>query len=80
MKKLQLKFNTADGHKKNLVLNYVKADLDKNTVQTAMSKISASKLFEKDTVALYQEIVGAKYVERVETPVFENSSDSSKNY
>ena len=70
MKKLQLRFKTSDGKKRNLVLNYVKADLDKNTVRQAMDKISASKLFEKDTVELYQEVVDAKYIDRTETKVF----------
>ncbi|CAJ1180154.1 DUF2922 domain-containing protein [Companilactobacillus paralimentarius] len=70
MKRLQLKFKTADGHSKNLVLSYVKADLDPETVKTAMGKISASKLFEKGAIQLYQEITGAKYVERVENKVF----------
>jgi Protein of unknown function (DUF2922). len=51
-------------------LSYVKADLDPTTVKTAMEKISASKLFEKSTIQLYQEITGAKYVERVENKVF----------
>lgn len=70
MKSLQLRFKTADGHNKNLVLSYVKEDLDPETVKTAMNKISASKLFEKSTVQLYQEVVGAKYVERTESQVF----------
>ena len=69
MKKLQLRFKTANGNKKNLVLSYVKDDLDKAVVKTAMDKISASKLFEKNTVELYQEVLGAKYVERIETEV-----------
>jgi Protein of unknown function (DUF2922). len=79
MKKLQLRFKTAEGNKKNLVLNYVKADLDPSVVKTAMQKIQASKLFEKDTVELYQEILGAKYIDRTETEVFENNAVSGQN-
>lgn len=70
MKKLQLRFKTAEGDKRNFVLNYVKDNLDENTVHQAMDKISASKLFEKDTVELYQEVVDAKYIDRTETKVF----------
>lgn len=70
MKRLQLRFKTAEGNKKNLVLSYVKSDLDQKITQEAMEKISASKIFEKDTVELYKEILGAKYIERVETEVF----------
>lgn len=70
MKRLQLKFKTADGHSKNLVLSYIKTDLDPETVKKAMNKISASKLFEKGAIQLYQESTGAKYIERVENKVF----------
>ncbi|AUI72509.1 hypothetical protein COSHB9_00480 [Companilactobacillus alimentarius] len=80
MKRLQLKFKTADGHNKNLVLDYVKTDLDPATVKSAMEKISASKLFEKSTVQLYQEVSSAKYVERIESQVFEALSTTDKNY
>lgn len=67
MKKLQLRFKTAEGHKKNLVLNYVKADLTPEEVKAGMSKISTSNLFEQNTVQLYKEILGASYIERTET-------------
>lgn len=67
MKKLQLRFKTAEGHKKNLVLNYVKADLTPEEVKVGMDKISASKLFEQNTVQLFQEVLGASYIERIET-------------
>ncbi|ALB29614.1 MULTISPECIES: DUF2922 domain-containing protein [Companilactobacillus] len=67
MKKLQLRFKTAEGHKKNLVLNYVKADLTPEEVKAGMAKISASKLFEQNTVQLFQEVLGASYIERIET-------------
>ena len=74
MKKLQLRFKTGDGHKKTFILSYVKADLDKPTVDAAMEKISASKIFEKDTVELYQTALDSKYVERVETPIVQDSA------
>ncbi|MQS76931.1 DUF2922 domain-containing protein [Companilactobacillus halodurans] len=70
MKKLQLKFQTAEGQKKNLVLNYVKSGLDENATKAAMEKISASKLFERNTVQLYATTVGASYIDRTETTVF----------
>ncbi|WP_125762873.1 DUF2922 domain-containing protein [Companilactobacillus hulinensis] len=70
MKKLQLTFKTAEGHKKDLVFNYVREDLDAPTVRKAMDAIIASKLFEKNSVQLYSEVVAAKYVERIETGLF----------
>lgn len=70
MKKLQLRFKTSEGSKRNLVLNYVKSGLDENTVRQAMDKISASKLFERVDVELYKEVLDAKYIDRTETKVF----------
>lgn len=70
MKKLQLKFKTADGKNKDLALNYVKDGLDEKTVKEAMDKIQASKLFEKNTIQLYNEVLGAKYVDREESTIF----------
>ncbi|CAJ1191334.1 DUF2922 domain-containing protein [Companilactobacillus nantensis] len=67
MKKLQLRFKTAEGHKKNLVLNYVKADLTPEEVKAGMAKISTSNIFEQNTVQLYKEVLGASYIERIET-------------
>lgn len=67
MKKLQLRFKTAEGHKKNLILNYVKADLTPEEVKTGMAKISTSNIFEQNTVQLYKEVLGASYIERIET-------------
>nr|WP_164507350.1 DUF2922 domain-containing protein [Companilactobacillus furfuricola] len=34
-----------------------------------MEKILASKLFQKDDISLFDEIVGAKYIERTENPI-----------
>ncbi|MFH5810743.1 DUF2922 domain-containing protein [Companilactobacillus sp. FL22-1] len=76
MKKLQLRFKTAADHKKNLVLNYVKDDLTPEQVKAGMDKISASRLFEQNSIQLYKELLGASYIERNETKVFENSANS----
>ncbi|WP_125567030.1 DUF2922 domain-containing protein [Companilactobacillus insicii] len=70
MKKLQLTFKTSKGQKRNLVLNYVRDDLDTPTVRKAMDKIVASQLFEKDGIKLYMQVSAAKYVERTETHLF----------
>jgi len=70
MKKLQLVFKTAAGKRRDLVLNYIKDDLDPLAVKSAMDKITASKIFEKDTVQLFTEVVSAKYVQRTETEIF----------
>lgn len=71
MKKLQLTFRAKSGKKNNLSLNYVKENLDSATTKTAMEKILSSNLFQKDGIQLFEEIVGAKYIERTENPVLD---------
>ncbi|MCH4171624.1 MAG: DUF2922 domain-containing protein [Lactobacillus sp.] len=71
MKQLQMTFNNNEGKKTSLVLAEVKQDLDAETVKGAMQQLTDSQLFIKDGVALYAEVLGAKYVERIVTEVFE---------
>lgn len=70
MKKLQLNFKTQDGKKRGLTLNLIKEDLDPVTIRTAMEKIIKSRLFAKEDLQIYTEVVNAKYVERNEKVVF----------
>ncbi|MFD1472229.1 DUF2922 domain-containing protein [Companilactobacillus mishanensis] len=70
MKKLQMRFKTAEGKKRDLVLNYINEDLEEAVTHSAMEKIVSSKIFEKDTVQLFSETLGAKYVERTEKAIF----------
>ncbi len=70
MKKLQLTFNTADGKRRNLALNYIKEDLGADTTKSAMDKIIQSEIFQKEGLKLFAEVVGAKYIDRQEFPVF----------
>lgn len=71
MKQLQMTFQNSEGKRSLLSLNDVKQDLDEATVKGAMQNIAQSKLFIKDDVALYDAIVGAKYVERTVTDIFD---------
>lgn len=71
MKKLQLIFKAKSGKKNNLQLSYVNENLDQATTKTAMAKIVASNLFQKNDFPIYDYAVGAKYIDRQETVIFE---------
>lgn len=71
MKKLKLSFINADGKKTTITPKYVAEDLEAAVVQEAMNKMVGLHLFSKKNVGLYQKISGAKYVETIETPLFE---------
>lgn len=70
MKQLQMTFKNSEGKKINLTLSNLKQDLDAVTVKGAMQTIVDSKLFVKEDVSLYAELVGANYVERTVTSLF----------
>lgn len=71
MKQLQLNFKTGEGKNKKLMINYFKDDLNPDAVKSAMQEISQAKVFVKDSVELYHEPVGAKYITRTEETIFE---------
>lgn len=70
MKQLQLTFKNEAGKKQSLSLDYANQTLDEASAKTAMAKISALRLFNKDGIGMYDQSVGAKYVERNETTIF----------
>lgn len=74
MKKLHLTFLNEDRTKKTLVLHCVHQDLSPEAVKEAMEQISELDLFEKDGVRLMTEVHSAKYVEVIETPLFDNEA------
>ena len=46
-------------------------ELSGEAVETAMNQFAELNLFEKDNVALYQGVDSAKYVETIETSLFQ---------
>lgn len=70
MKQLCLEFKNSDAKSRVLRLNNIDDNLDAETVRSAMTKIAATNMFIKKGIELYKEPVGAKYVERIETPIF----------
>lgn len=72
MRKLHLIFRNADGSRKTLIIHCCHQNLSPAIVRWAMSEIIAIKLFVRNGVQLYTEIIGAKYVEKRITPLFDD--------
>lgn len=71
MRKLHLMFKNADGSKKTLIIHLCQQNLAPEFVKTIMEELIALKLFERNGVQLCTEIIGAKYVEKKVTPLFD---------
>ncbi|MHC5247076.1 DUF2922 domain-containing protein [Enterococcus sp. LJL90] len=70
MRKLHLMFKNGDGSKKTLIIHLCQQNLAPEFVKTIMEELIALKLFERNGVQLCTEIIGAKYVEKKVTPLF----------
>lgn len=70
MKKLHLTFLNQEGKKHKLIPKMASAELTAEQVEVAMTQLTTIDLFEKEGVALYQAVDSAKYVETIETPLF----------
>lgn len=68
-KVLKLIFKNGDGKESVIVLHNPK-DVDADTAKAVMQKIVDTNIFEKDGLNLYATIVGAKYYETQNTPIF----------
>lgn len=73
-KKLVMTFGTADGGETTMTLSDVKQDMDSITVQSAMQAMVDSAAFATSKGETYTEVIGATYVEEVETVLFDNDA------
>ena len=67
---LQLGFKGSDGKSKRLVIAHPEDNLDEATTRAAMKKIADAHLFEKQGIDMFNEQESAKYIQRKETPIF----------
>ncbi len=72
MKKLRMTFLNGEGKKHSLDPIIAATNLEAPTVRTAMEGLRDLALFEKDGIQLYAEVQSAKYIETIETPLFED--------
>lgn len=77
-KTLQLVFLSGENKKVNLSLPDAAANLDSETVRSAMSMITEADAFEKEGVDVYKVPQSASYIERIVTSLFNNSADKSE--
>lgn len=75
MKSLNLTFKTNKGKKHLLKLSYANSNLDAKTVRQAMDLIVAANLFEKGDEQLCVAPLAAKYVDTVDTVLFNDAAD-----
>ena len=67
---LYLGFKGSDGKSKRLVIAHPEDNLDEATTRSAMKKIADAHLFEKQGIDMFNEQESAKYIQRKETPIF----------
>ncbi len=70
MIKLVSNFLNSAGKKHTLNIKDPNTDLSPAKVKQSLQLLTTLDIFEKDGVELFQEVVSAKYVETIETPVF----------
>lgn len=71
MRVLNLKFKTSDNKVRQIALDYVNQELSSEVVERAMQEIADANLFYKEETHLFDKPLSAKYVERIETPIFQ---------
>lgn len=69
-KELHMIFLNEEGRKRTIKPKAVREDVTAAVVQNAMEQIVDLDLFEKDDMALYKEVKGAKFVETIVTELF----------
>lgn len=74
MKSLNLTFKTSKGKKHLLKLSYANSNLDAKTVRQAMELIAAANLFVKGDEQLCVTPLAAKYVDTVDTVLFNDAT------
>lgn len=79
MKSLNLTFKTSKGKKHLLKLGYANSNLDAKTVRQAMNLIATSGLFKKDDEQLCAIPLAAKYVDTVDTVLFNDAATKTGN-
>lgn len=77
MKALSLTFKGSLGKTHSLKLNYANDNLDATAVKNTMDTMASLGLFQNNGEVLYTQPVSAKYVETIETPVFDAEEEQA---
>ncbi|MEO1769985.1 DUF2922 family protein [Candidatus Enterococcus ferrettii] len=73
MIKLVSTFLNSEGKQHNFTFKDPDTTKSPEEIKESLELLSSLKLFEKDGVGLFQEVVNAKYVETIERPIFEGN-------
>ncbi|WP_412989235.1 DUF2922 domain-containing protein [Pediococcus siamensis] len=74
MKQLDMEFVSSLGKVRHIKLKYVNEGLQPDAVRTAMTKLADLKVFIKDGEELYARPQAAKYIETIDTPLFDDDA------
>ncbi|KRN66233.1 DUF2922 domain-containing protein [Pediococcus cellicola] len=74
MKQLDMEFLSSLGKVRHVKLKYVNEGLDATAVRAAMAQLAGLKLFVKDEEELYAKPQAAKYIETIDTPLFDDEA------
>lgn len=77
MKILELVFKTEQHKVRSLKFNYANQNLTDNEVRGLMKRISDLDMFEKDGVKLYATPVGARYLDRQNYSIFDDTQKTA---
>lgn len=75
-KDLLMEFTTAGGGETSWTLDDVKQTLDKTTIGSAMQAMCDANCFATSKGAAYEAPLSARYVEKIETPIFDNGNET----
>ncbi|GEN95863.1 DUF2922 domain-containing protein [Pediococcus ethanolidurans] len=74
MKQLDMEFVSSLGKVRHIKLKYVNDGLEPAAVKSAMTQLADLKLFVKDDEELYAKPQAAKYIETINTPLFDDEA------
>ncbi len=80
VKKLVVNFHNALG--KSQTLSFQDVDIKKtpSQIKTLLTEFTGLNLFRKDGVRSYETLVSAKFVETIETPLFDEEAEAAATY
>ncbi|MGG5316302.1 DUF2922 domain-containing protein [Enterococcus sp. AZ072] len=80
MLKLNASFEDEMGKRHRWSYNEPNPNLTPEEIRTSLETLTTLKLFEKDDVKQFQKVVSAKFVETIETPLFDLSKPAPQAY
>ncbi|MBO0452751.1 DUF2922 domain-containing protein [Candidatus Enterococcus murrayae] len=70
-------FENGAGKNRRLRINDVDPNKTAEEIKTSLEKLTTVSLFEKNGINLYQEVVGAKFIDKIETLIFDKKTDTT---